>query len=183
MIPAKWEWERTKVICVFATFGVISEKIDITRKIIKETNSELDLPFEVLNGNTEKQNDLQYIEALLAESIIKINNIDFGKLTINLRSLREKGLLLYAIIILVDSQKYVFHNPPDVKKEPAIYGQATAEGLIVIRDQYISEATIHEYGHMAGQEHCGKQCVMGYICKYPKFCPDCTEYIKNNLEY
>jgi hypothetical protein len=143
-----WEWENTKNVYVYGTEEVEQENIEKTIMAISEVIKEFNLPLQSLNGNATKSEDVPIVKNLITNNTQQ-NLIDFDSLVSELERHRDNGLLPYGLIVLVNPEKYKFKKPPE-SKEPAIYGCASPEGIIVLRKFDIKNAVRHEFGHMIG---------------------------------
>lgn len=172
-----WVWEKTGEVYVYGLSGVSNIDIEKVVSIIDDVINEFKLPVIIKNGNKHKKEDLIHIEKLLRDCLYEGRYIDFDLLERKLERFRkEKEILPYGIIILVDDTQYKFKVPE------AIYGSGSPEGLIVICKRYIDDATKHEFGHMIGLGKHHENCVMSYACTYDQFCEQCKKEIKEMWE-
>ena len=172
-----WEWEKTGNIYIYGLESFSHEEIERVVSIVDSVIKEFGLPLSIKNGNKHKKDDLNYIEELIQQCADEEGKIDFNLLENELEKLRrEKSVLPYGIIILVDEGEYRFKDPE------AVYGGGSPEGLIVIRRNHINAATKHEFGHMIGLGKHHENCVMSYACTYEQFCEKCRKKIKEIWE-
>jgi len=171
-----WEWENWRQIYVYQLEGVRQRDIESVVTIINDVIREFDLPLSALNGNSVRSEDTFLINQLIAKCRQE-KYVDFDGVEFELEKMRKTGVLPYGVVILIDHTRYEFRNPPNTK-QPAIYGCASPEGLIVLRIFDIQNAVRHEFGHMIGLGEHHENCVMDWHCSYGEFCHNCKRRIK-----
>ena len=158
--------------------GVNLQELEEVVHIVREVIEDFRLPLKVKTGNENKKIDFCILKELIQKSVIDERYIDFDLLESTLLKVRKnKKVLGYGVVIVVDDERYKFKISPD-EKTPAVYGSSSSEGLIIIRKRYIQQATKHEFGHMIGLDKHHSNCVMDYNCTDETFCPSCRNKIK-----
>ena len=175
----RWEWEKTKKVIVFA----IDDKLSVAKprviRFVKELLKEFVIPLDVIDGNQKYSVDLPPLKETLSESMSN-NKIDFENFRENLRKIRDEGKerLSYAVVILVDKEKYEIFDRTSQK--PPYYGEGDANGLVILRFTH-KKSVRHELAHMLGLSHHvppRRDCIMNWECPTSSFCEDCRQTIQ-----
>lgn len=169
------EWEQAKQVYVYATEGVELNNVEKTKGIINNVIEEFNLPLQILNGNANKSEDTPLVENLITSNTQE-NLIDCKSIMGELRRYWNESLLRYGLIVLVNPRRYEFKKTSD--HEPAIYGWADNQGLVVLRGFDIENAVRHEFGHMVGLGFHHQGCAMDWNCSVHEFCEKCREDIE-----
>jgi len=175
----RWEWEKSKKIAVFALDNKINASKSNILEYIVELLKEIGIPISVVDGNLEFRDDLFLIKEIFSDSL-KRNEIDYEYFEEKLREVRGNGKLHYALVILIDREKYefMFYNKPH--EQQAIYGIGVEDGLVLLR-HFHKEAVRHEIAHMLGLNHHHPHkdgCIMNWECATSTFCNDCKNQIR-----
>jgi hypothetical protein len=170
------EWEQAKNVYVYATEGVELNNVEKTKDIINDVIEEFNLPLQILNGNADRSEDTHLVENLITGNSQE-NLLDGEGILKELRRYWNEGVLRYGLIVLVNPGRYEFRKKPS-DNEPAIYGWAHSQGLVVLRGFDIQNAVRHEFGHMVGLGFHHQGCVMDWNCSVHKFCEKCRKDIE-----
>ena len=171
----RWEWERSKEVVVFALDSKFEQEKTAVMKELEGVLKEFLIPLDVFDGNLKRDEDVALVKTLF-DSSIKDNEINYDEFERELLKARQEGRLHYGLVVLVDKDKYSFHQPP-WQKERAIFGVGVAVGMVILRHTH-REAVRHEFGHMLGLGNHHRGCVMDYKCITPAFCSQCKRQIE-----
>ena len=187
MILPPWHWEDTGQVYVFGLDGVSSDNVDRTIRIINGVIEHHHLPLEVLNGNTQKEQDQSLLQGIINKVTID-GKIQYRDAYNEIKSLRRNGSMKYGVMFMVDPMKVEFTNGSRPDEKP-VFGWEEG-GICGIRvfdipgldDEIKKNAVVHEFGHMIGMFHHdgpSRECVMDYCCRSgDRFCNQCKDWIR-----
>ena len=129
-----WEWEKSGQIFVFG-IEVPDENILITLEDVNGVIKCFNLPINVINGNENKKEDFSCLKEIFSNNIINKRKINFDSMENELIKIRKNnGVLEYGIVVIFNGTKYKFFNPEGTH-EPAIWGEASADGLVLVNNK------------------------------------------------